>query len=97
MRQELVPTNADVFATIQEIVAQGIRRPAYPADRWTEEYCLQRFRDLGMENVRAEPFEVTYWEPQRWSLTRVERRQPARRERSICRASLCPTPCRSTG
>jgi hypothetical protein len=68
MRQELIPANDAIFAMIEEIFAQGIRRPAYPADRWTEEYCLRRFRDLGMENVRREPFEVNYWEPKRWSL-----------------------------
>ena len=69
MRQELIPTNDAIFAMIEDIFAQGIRRPAYPADRWTEEYCLQRFRDLGLENVRREPFRVNYWEPKRWSLT----------------------------
>ena len=68
MRKELVPTNDGIFAMVREIVAQGVRRPAYPADQWTEEYCLRRFRDLGMENVRPEPFEVNCWEPRRWSL-----------------------------
>lgn len=69
VRQELVPSNDDLFASIEEIVAKGVRRPAYPADLWTEQYCLQRFRDLGLENVRAEPLEVVYWEPRNWSLT----------------------------
>ena len=30
VHQELVPTSDDIFATVEEIVAQGIRRPAYP-------------------------------------------------------------------
>jgi hypothetical protein len=69
MRQELIPTNDAIFAMVAEIFAQGIRRPAYPADRWAEQYCLQRFRYLGLESVRREPFRVNYWEPKRWSLT----------------------------
>ncbi len=77
MRQELVPTNDAVFGWISEIVAQGIRRPAYPADHWTEEYCLRRFRELGMENTRLEPFEVNRWEPQRWSLQAWNEREGA--------------------
>ena len=65
---ELVPTNDDIFADIEHVFAQGLRRPAYPADLWSEQFCLQRFRDLGLENARLEPFEVNYWEPRDWSL-----------------------------
>jgi hypothetical protein len=68
MHPELVPTNDDIFADIKHVFAQGLRRPAYPADLWSEQYCLQRFRDLGLENARLEPFEVNYWEPRHWSL-----------------------------
>jgi hypothetical protein len=69
MRQEFVPSNDKIYGWIEEIFAQGIRRPAYPADQWVERYCLERFRSLGMENVRAEPVEVPCWEPRDWSLT----------------------------
>jgi hypothetical protein len=68
MRQELVPSNDDIFSVIEQIFAKGPRRPVYPADLWTEQFCLQRFQDLGLEKARLEPFEVNYWEPQRWSL-----------------------------
>jgi len=56
---------------IAEIHAHGIRRPGYPADRWAEEHCRQRFLDLGLDNVRLEPVTVPYWEPGRTAL-RVE-------------------------
>jgi hypothetical protein len=69
MRQELVPSNDDIFTDIEQIYARGPRRPAYPADLWSEQYCLRRFRDLGLENARLEPFAVTYWEPRAWSLS----------------------------
>jgi len=68
VRPELVPSDEDIFSVVEQVFARGVRRPAYPADLWTEQFCLQRFRDLAMENVRSEPFEVSYWEPRRWSL-----------------------------
>jgi hypothetical protein len=69
VRQELVPSNDTIYADIQQIFAQGVRRPGYPADRWTEQFCLQRFNDLGLEHVRTEPVEAAYWEPRDWSLS----------------------------
>lgn len=69
MRQELVPSNDTIYGNIQQIFAQGVRRPGYPADRWVEQLCLERFNDLGLEKVRTEQVEVPYWEPRSWSLT----------------------------
>lgn len=68
MRQELIPSNDTIYGWIEQIFAQGVRRPGYPADRWAEQFCLERFREFGLENVRAEPVELPYWEPRRWSL-----------------------------
>jgi hypothetical protein len=48
---------------IEQIHAQGIRRPGYPADRWAEQFCRERFAEFGLEQVRLEPVEVPYWEP----------------------------------
>lgn len=69
MRHELIPDNDAVFRWVEQVFAQGERRPGYPADRWTERFCLQRFRELGLENVRAEPVELPYWEPRAASVT----------------------------
>jgi len=68
MREEIVPSNDEIYGWIERIFAQGVRRPGYPADRWTGEFCLDRFRELGLEKVRTEPVELPYWEPRRWSL-----------------------------
>ncbi|HEX7132773.1 MAG TPA: hypothetical protein VF228_09365, partial [Iamia sp.] len=54
---------------IEEIVAQGLRRPAHPADTWTQGFVTDAFRALGLEDVHAEPVPVSRWEPTRWSLT----------------------------
>jgi hypothetical protein len=46
---------------VEEIVARGVRRPGYDADRWVEGYIHDRFCALGLEAVRYEPLECTYW------------------------------------
>jgi len=63
-----VPEQAAIFGWISEIVDQGVRRPGYPADEWTEEFCADRFRELGLEDVRMEAVTATRWEPIDWSL-----------------------------
>ena len=38
---------------------QGIRRPGYPANEWAEGWIADRFRSIGLDNVRLEPITVT--------------------------------------
>jgi hypothetical protein len=68
-----VPTREAIFGWISEIVERGVRRPGYEADRWTEQFVADRFRDLGLENVRREPVIVNRWDPGDWSLAVVAR------------------------
>ncbi len=68
-RDELIPSEQRIYGWIEQVFAQGVRRPGYPADRWTEQFCFERFREFGLEKVRLEPVELPYWEPARWSLT----------------------------
>jgi len=69
MRDQLIPSEETIYGWIAEVFAQGVRRPGYPADRWAEQHCLERFQVLGLENVRAEPVALPYWEPKRAELT----------------------------
>ena len=63
-----LPDADTMVAWIEDIVAQGIRRPGYAADTWTEGFVVDRLRELGLD-VHTEPVAVTRWEPLRWSLT----------------------------
>lgn len=56
---------------MQAVLKQGIRRPGSPADRWTEQWAVERFRDIGLEDIRLEPVELPYWEPQ-WAELEVD-------------------------
>lgn len=56
-------TPADrMMAWITEVVDQGVRRPGSEPGRRVEEWCAARFRDLGLHDVRLEPFDVPVWE-----------------------------------
>ncbi len=63
MQSAFVPDERTIFNWIETIVARGVRRPGYDADRWTENFCLERFQQLGLEHVRLEPVTLPYWEP----------------------------------
>jgi len=63
LQNAFVPDERTIFEWIETVFARGVRRPGYAADRWTENFCLERFRQLGLENVRLEPVTLPYWEP----------------------------------
>ncbi|HEY3139508.1 MAG TPA: M28 family peptidase [Acidimicrobiales bacterium] len=65
---EDVPTQDTIFGWINKVFDQGIRRPGYDADIWAEGFLKDQFKELGLENVRLEPIELTRWEPKEWSL-----------------------------
>jgi hypothetical protein len=50
-----------MLSWITDVVAQGVRRPGYPADEWAEEFIFRQFGTLGLESVRFEPVESAYW------------------------------------
>jgi hypothetical protein len=63
-----IPSREAIVAWISEVFDQGVRRPGYPADVWAEQWAADRFREIGLEDVRLEPVDVTRWEPVDWSL-----------------------------
>jgi hypothetical protein len=71
MRDDLVPEASQIFDWIERIFARGIRRPGTSADRWTEAFCAERFREWGLERVRLEPVPLPLWEPRSWSLRAI--------------------------
>jgi hypothetical protein len=63
----LLPTTDAILGWIEEVFARGVRRPGYPADEWVEGWIADRFRALGLADVRLEPVEVRRYEPVSWS------------------------------
>ena len=56
-------STADMLAEIEHIVSFGIRRPGYEEDLKTEQYLLERFNEIGLNDTRLEPVPVNYWRP----------------------------------
>ncbi|MFQ6088136.1 MAG: M28 family peptidase [Candidatus Methanofastidiosia archaeon] len=54
----LIPSEEDIFSHIVTVFNQGIRRPGYPADVWTESYIEEQFKKYGLKDVHKE--EVTH-------------------------------------
>jgi hypothetical protein len=63
LREDGVPSEGQIYNWVEEVFRQGVRRPGYPADRWAEQWIQDRFREFGLESVRAEPVVTPYWEP----------------------------------
>lgn len=78
MNADNIPSETQISAWIDEVFGQGIRRPGYAADRWTEQWTRDHFERFGLINVRPEPVETPYWEPRSASLTLIDHDDPAR-------------------
>lgn len=63
VRDELLTDSATMMGWVNEIVAQGIRRPGYAADEWTVQWARDHFIALGLEDVTLDPFDTLRWEP----------------------------------
>lgn len=64
----LIPSTDEIFGWIETIFAQGIRRPGYPADQWSERWIRDQFRAFGLDDVRFEPVRLPRWEDTHASL-----------------------------
>jgi hypothetical protein len=63
VREELLTDSDTMMGWIREIVAQGIRRPGYAADDWTEQWARDKFSEFGLQEVTLDPVDVQRWEP----------------------------------
>ncbi|WP_419999540.1 M28 family metallopeptidase [Streptomyces boninensis] len=62
------PETQELLDWIGTITEQGIRRPGYPADSWTEDWAAGMFRSFGLE-ARLETVPVPRWNPGAAALT----------------------------
>ena len=64
-----LPPTSEMLGWIDEVVARGVRRPGYPADRWAEEFILNKFEQLGLQSVRFESVKAALWKDSHAQLT----------------------------
>jgi len=58
----------EMFSFIEHQAKMGPRRPGSPAGRENEGFLLSKLEEFGLESVRREPIEITYWEAQEAAL-----------------------------
>jgi hypothetical protein len=84
VHSHLLPSTALLLGWIEDIVAQGIRRPGYPADDWTAQWAADRFADVGLEDIRLDPIDVLRWEARACALAIWPSGRPAERHDIPC-------------
>ena len=55
-------TSGEVMDWVRTVVELGIRRPGFEAGARAERWIARKLQELGVEDVRLEPVEVTRWE-----------------------------------
>ncbi|GAA2773150.1 hypothetical protein [Nonomuraea dietziae] len=59
----IVPSAAQMMEWIETVVAEGVRRPGYPADDRVAKWAAGLFADFGLREVRLPPVELEAWHP----------------------------------
>jgi hypothetical protein len=65
---QLVPPTERILGWISTVVERGVRRPGSAVDDWATNWCVERFRELGLQDVHLEPVPLPRWDPRSWSL-----------------------------
>lgn len=84
VHSHLLPSTDLLLGWIEDIFAKGVRRPGYLADAETEQWAVDRFVDLGLQDVRLDPIDVLRWEPRRCALGVWPAGRPAERRDLPC-------------
>jgi hypothetical protein len=62
IKKEFVPTVTKMMAWTKEIFNHGIRRPGYPADYKIENWIIEQFKEMGLQDTTLHPVQVKKWE-----------------------------------
>ncbi|MFW9897244.1 MAG: M28 family peptidase [Candidatus Thorarchaeota archaeon] len=62
IKKELIPSTEEMMNWSTEIFNQGIRRPGYPADYWTENWIRKQFEAYDLQDIKFDPISVKKWE-----------------------------------
>ena len=65
---QFVSPRSQIRSWIDQICAQGIRRPGSDVDAWCETFVADRFNEIGLQEVHLEPVPLPRWTPHSWSL-----------------------------
>jgi hypothetical protein len=72
-----LPDQATLWSWIEGLCATDHRRPGTPEGHRAEAWVADRFRELGLEDVRLDPIGISVWTARRWSLTAAGQELPS--------------------
>jgi hypothetical protein len=65
----VIPDASTQLAWIEAVLGFGVRRPGSPQDQAVADWCEERFRELGLDDVRQEPVPLPHWQSDHATLT----------------------------
>ena len=65
---EYLPSAELMMDWTQIIFDQGIRRPGYSADKWTEKWIKEKFEKYGLKEIVLDPIPIKKWESENANL-----------------------------
>lgn len=86
-----LPSQAEIFSWIRDVYNMGERRTGSAADSEAVGYLEKKLREVGISDVRTEPFQFDYWEAESWGLTLKETSGAERRVDSFYVPYSAPT------
>ena len=72
-----LPDQQTIWSWIEGLCSTTHRRPGTPEGHRAEQWVAERFRELGLEEVRLDPLPITVWSARRWLLTVGEETIPS--------------------
>jgi Peptidase family M28 len=69
MDNTALPDTETIYRWIEDVYTWGVRRPGYEADVKAEEYALEHFREMGLQDVRSEDVRLPHWSFESATLT----------------------------
>ena len=61
IKKEFIPSTDEMMNWTTEIFNQGIRRPGYPADYWTENWIKEQFETYSLQDIKFDPIPTKKW------------------------------------
>lgn len=86
-----LPSQAEILSWIRDVYNMGERRTGSAADIKAVSYLEKKLREVGIADVRTEPFQFDYWETESWGLALKETSGAERRVDSFYVPYSAPT------
>ena len=64
-----VPDSDIIYEWLTELCSTPHRRPGTPEGKRAENWVANKFKQIGLQDIKLDPVPIRVWEAQQWSLT----------------------------